>query len=110
MSQQRAQQARKANHILGCIMRRTARWLREVILPLHSALVEPHLEYYAQFLVGKKKKKVCKAASVQRGATKMVNSLEWKQYEEQLGSLGLFSPKQSKLRGGCRLHGGCSSP
>lgn len=67
MSQQRAQQARKANHILGCIMRRTARWLREVILPLHSALVEPHLEYYAQFLVGKKKKKCVKLLASKGG-------------------------------------------
>ncbi|GAB0191783.1 hypothetical protein GRJ2_001643600 [Grus japonensis] len=47
-SQQRALAAQKANPVLGCIKRGATIRLREGILPLYSALVRPHLQYYIQ--------------------------------------------------------------
>lgn len=79
---------------LGCIKKKVASRLREVILFLFSALMRANLEYCIQFWATQFKNDM-DHLGVQWKATKM----EHLQYEEKLSKLGQFSLGKRKLKG-----------
>jgi len=99
MNQQCALVAKKASGTLGCIKKSVfSRW-REVILPLYSAMVSPHLNIVSSSAILSSKKTGIQEEGIQQRATKMIKCLELLPCEERLSNLGLYSLGKRRLKG-----------
>ena len=90
---------KKANMILGLIMRNFSFINKDIFNKLYKSLVRPHLEYgqeiWSPYLIRQSKL----IENVQRRATKLIPNIKHLKYEERLSYLNLPTLKYRRLRG-----------
>ncbi len=71
---------------------------KAAFIPLHSAIVRPHLEYANEANAPTLRADINQLQRVQRLATRLVGGLSHVPYEERLRQLNLFSVEHRRLR------------
>ena len=73
--------------------------MREVILPLYSVLMRPHLDYCIQMWSPQYRRDMDLIECVQRRATKTICGVQHLFCDDRLRELGLFSLENRRLQG-----------
>ncbi|KAF2345821.1 Reverse transcriptase domain [Trinorchestia longiramus] len=90
---------KNASRVLGFITRNFEHKSMNIILPLHKALVQPHLKYAVQLWFPTLRKDNNKMEKIQRKATKMIPELRNLSYERRFQRRELIPLEQRTLRG-----------
>ena len=98
-SRQAQEAVKKANRMFGMIFRNFHSRTKNIILPLYTSLVRPHLEFCNQFWNPHLKCDIELIERVQRRATRGIVELRGKPYIERLREAGLFSLERRRTRG-----------
>ena len=107
MGQHCALMTLKANRILNCIKRRGANRAGEMILPLCSVLLRPHLEYFVHMWSPRYRRNMDLLERAQRRVAKMIQGMKHCSYKDRLRELGLFSLGKRSLWGDLRAASQC---
>ena len=94
-----AEKCKLANQRMGTIKRTFTFMDKEMFQMLYTSLVRPHLEYAVSVWNPSKLTYIDQLETVQRRATKQVNSLRHMSYEQRLKELNLFTLSFRRLRG-----------
>ena len=89
---------KKANHMAGHIYLTVTHKSIQTVVPLHKALVRPHLESCSLVWSHYLKKDILSIERVQRRVTKMSPSISALTYDERLKRTGLLSRENRRLR------------
>ena len=90
---------KKSNRVLGFISRNFHYKDKDIMLPMYTSLVRPHLEFAIQFWSPHLRGDINKMERIQHRATKMIPELRFKTYPQRLEELKLISLERRRLRG-----------